>query len=359
MPRVTILLPTYQSGKYISQTLDSIRKQTFKDFDVLVVDDHSTDNTLSILLAAQDLRICVINGRGKGLADALNLGIQQAQGEYVARIDADDLMTPDRLEKQVKYLDMHQEVIVCGGWQQYFGKSSYLHAPPSDPNQCRANLIFRCDLCHSTLMLRRNAFVENNLYYDQRYAAEDFELWTRALNYGEISNIPKILGYYRFEGQNITVAKMKKLIEQNGQIAAKTLKNTLNIALSDVQASYFTGWSNPFYEEERFKDKKMRQQGFDDLKNLLVQIEKTNEQIGAYEDEALCKALQAEWLRLRYQIGFHISSKAVDKTRLFEELSLPQRVFLKVQAICATYPGVKRKIIKIYCILKSQIKRKE
>ena len=103
----------------------------------------------------------------------------------------------------------------------------------------------------------------------------------------------------------------------------------------------------------------MRQQGFDDLKNLLVQIENTNEQIGAYEDEALCKALQAEWLRLRYQIGFHISSKAVDKTRLFEELSLPQRVFLKVQAICATYPGVKRKIIKIYCILKSQIKRKE
>lgn len=359
MPRVTILLPTYQSGKYLSQTLDSIRKQTFKDFDVLVVDDHSTDNTLSILLAAKDLRIRIISGRGRGLADALNLGILQADGEYIARIDADDLMTPDRLEKQVSYLDAHQEVIVCGGWQQYFGNSSYLHAPSSDPNQCRANLVFRCDLCHSTLMLRRSSFIDNNLYYDQKYAAEDFELWTRALNYGEIANIPKILGYYRFEGQNITVVKMRKLIEQNGKIAAKTLKNTLNIALSDVQASYLTGWSNPFYEEERFRDRKMRQQGFDDLKNLFIQIEKANEKIGAYQDEALCKALQAEWLRLRYRIGFHISKAPVDRTRLFEKLSLPQRIVLKVQGVCANYPGAKRKIIKVYCILKSQIKRKE
>ncbi|WP_373166661.1 glycosyltransferase family 2 protein [Agathobaculum sp. Marseille-P7918] len=359
MPKITILLPTYQSELYINETLDSIRRQTMKDFEILVVDDSKTDKTRTILSQATDLPIRVLNGRKKGLADALNLGIMQAKGQYIARIDADDLMTPDRLEKQANYLDAHQDVIVCGGWQQYFGKSSYLHAPPADSNQCRANLIFRCDLCHATVMLRRKVFVEHELFYDARYAAEDFELWTRALHYGEIANLPEILCYYRFEGQNITVAKMKQLIEQNGQIAAKTLKRTLNIELSEEQTAYFTGWSNPFYEDKRFVDRGIRRCGFDDLKKILLQIIETNEKVGAYESESLCKALQAEWLRLRYRIGFHIAKGKIDKTKLFQEISAPRCFFLKIQGICANYPGLKRKIIKVYCIVKNKVERKE
>ena len=359
MPKITILLPTYHSELYINEALDSIRRQTMKDFEILVVDDSKTDQTRSILSQATDLPIRVLIGRQKGLADALNLGIMQAKGEYIARIDADDLMTHDRLEKQANYLDAHQDVIICGGWQQYFGKSSYLHAPPADSDQCRANLIFRCDLCHSTLMLRRNVFVEHGLFYDASYAAEDFELWTRALEYGEIVNLPEILGYYRFDRQNITVAKMKQLIEQNGQIAAKTLKRTLNIELSEEQAAYFTGWSNPFYEDGRFADETIRRRGFEDLKKVLLQIKEANEKLGAYESGSLCKALQAEWLRLRYRIGFYIPKGQMDKTQLFQEISVPQRFFLKIQAVCANYPGLKRKIIKVYCIVKNKVERKE
>lgn len=359
MPKITILLPTYQSGEYLPQTLDSIRRQTLRDFEILVVDDASTDQTIPILNAATDLPIRILEGRKKGLADALNLGIMNANGEYIARIDADDIMTPDRLEKQANYLDTHKDVIVCGGWQQYFGKSSYLHAPPSDPEQCRSNLIFRCDLCHSTLMFRKDIFIQNKLFYDASYAAEDFELWTRVLEFGEIANISEILGYYRFEGQNITTSKMKQLIEQNGRIAAKTIRHILKIELSNEQAAYFTGWSNPFYEDERFIDKNTRQQGFDDLKMLLLKIEKTNEKVGAYEQQALCKSLQAEWLRLRYKIGFYIPKGKFDKKRLCKEISKPEQIYLKIQSVCANYPGLKRKIIKIYCIIKSKIYRKE
>ena len=359
MPKITILLPTYQSGKYLSQTLNSIRRQTLKDFEILVIDDNSTDDTLSILHNSKDLNIRVMNGRGNGLADALNLGICNAKGEYIARIDADDIMTENQIEKQVNYLDSHKEVIVCGGWQQYFGNSSYLHAPPSEPQQCKANLIFRCDLCHSTVMLRKDIFIKNGLFYDENYAAEDFELWTRVLQFGEIANIAEVLGYYRFEGQNITLSKMKKLIEQNGQIASKTLKRTLSIDLTKEQAAYFTGWSNPFYEDNHFSDKNIRQQGFDDLKNLLLQIEKANEKIGAYDQEALCKALQAEWLRLRYRIGFYIPKIEFSKIQLCGEISKLQQILLKIHSVCANYPGLKRKIIKIYCIIKSKIERKE
>lgn len=357
MPKITILLPTYQSGKYLSQTLDSIRRQTFKDFEILVIDDNSTDNTLSILHNAKDLNIRVMNGRGNGLADALNLGICNADGEYIARIDADDIMTETRLEKQVNYLDSHKEVIVCGGWQQYFGNSSYLHAPPSEPAQCRANLIFRCDLCHSTLMLRKDAFIKHQLFYDGNYAAEDFELWTRVLRFGEIANIPEIFAYYRYNGQNITAGKMDKLIKQNGEIVAKTLKDTLNIHLTDEQKMYFTAWSNPFYQDELFQDHQSRKHGFEDLKNLLLNIDEANEKWKVYERSALYKILWAEWLRLRYNIVYFMPKEDVRREEIGEEISKIKYIELKIKGICTNYPGMSRKIKKINTMIKNRIRK--
>ena len=90
-----------------------------------------------------------------------------------------------------------------------------------------------------------------------------------------------------------------------------------------------------------------------------MQIKEANEKLGAYESGSLCKALQAEWLRLRYRIGFYIPKGQMDKTQLFQEISVPQRFFLKIQAVCANYPVLKRKIIKVYCILKNKVERKE
>lgn len=357
MPKITILLPTYQSGKYLSQTLDSIRNQTMKDYEILVVDDKSTDNTLSILREAKDLPIRIIVGNCSGLADALNIGIIHSRGEYIARIDADDLMVPDRLEKQTKFLDVHSNIIVCGGWQQYFGKNFYLHKPPSDPKQCRTNLIFRCDLCHSTLMLRKNVFIKERLFYDGAYAAEDFELWTRVLDYGDVANIPEILGYYRFDNQNITKDKMKLLIEQNGKITAKTLKHNLNIDLNEQQIAYFSGWNNPFFEDLRFSNECIRKKAFEDLKLLFLKIDKANKQIGAYDQEALRKTLQAEWMRLRYGIGFYIMQGEIDENNLFKEFSLYRRFFLKIKSIFYCYPGLKSKIIKLAYIIKNKMKR--
>lgn len=148
MPKVSILLPTHQSGAHLRETLDSIKAQTYQDYELLVVDDASTDQTLEILREYPDLRIQIIQGRNQGLADALNLGIKRAQGQYIARIDADDLMVPERLEKQVHFLDVHQNVIVCGGWQQYFGLSTFLHGSRLHlRNSAVQTCMFRCDLC--------------------------------------------------------------------------------------------------------------------------------------------------------------------------------------------------------------------
>ena len=347
MPKITVLLPTRQSELYLCETVQSVLTQTFSDFELLVVDDASTDRTLEILASFRDGRIRVLAGPGKGLAEALNLGLRQAGGEYIARIDADDLMTPRRLEKQVAFMDVNQKAAVCGSWQQYFGQSTFLHAPPVSPEQCRANLLFRCDLCHSTLMLRKDVFLQNQLFYNSGYAAEDFELWTRVLDFGEIANLPEVLGYYREDGRSITSQKRERLIQQNGQIVAQTLKRNLQIRLTEDQQSYFGGWENPFYKRKNGIVRESREAAWKDLKDILWKIYEHNQQVGYYQEAALLRTLDAQWNVLRYNAPFSLSMRAVSPQDLFRKRSRCAVLCRKFRSFCRNYRGFRRKYIKI------------
>lgn len=352
MPKVTVLLPTYQSESYLSETLKSVFLQTYGDYELMVVDDASSDRTLQILRGVRDSRLHVIQGRRKGLADALNLGVTSAKGDYIARIDADDLMTPDRLEKQVTYMDAHPEVAVCGGWQQYFGLSTFLHAPPFSAEQCRANLLFRCDLCHSTVMMRKSTLIENGLYYDGRFAAEDFELWTRVLDFGQIVNLPQVLGYYREHGNSITTEKRQRLIRENGIIVAATLRRNLKITLSEKQKCYFSGWVNPLFERVNGISRAERSIASKDLRNLLLEIVMRNRNIGYYAEQALLRTVEAEWAALRYGIPFAISDREVSPEELFRKRYLTEVLSCKGVSFFRNYRGLRRKMFKIGAILR-------
>lgn len=355
MPRVTVLLPTYQSEKYLCETLESVFSQTFQDFEVLIVDDHSTDDTLKIVRSFADSRTRLLMGPQKGLAAALNYGIQEAAGEYIARIDADDLMIPTRLEKQVAYLDEYPKVAICGGWQQYFGRSTYLHAPPASSEQCRANLLFRCDLCHSTLMLRKEIFLKNGLYYSSHFAAEDFELWTRALDYGEIANLPEVLGYYREDGKSITTAKKEELIIQQGEIVASSLKRNLGINLSPKQTTYFIGWVNPFFNERHGIPSEDRKTAWQDLQIVLTQIYRRNHEKHYYDEKALLNALAAEWVALRYNAPFELPKKDISTLEQVFAARRPGQIWLRrVSSFCRNYKGFRRKYQKLKSLLEKR-----
>lgn len=352
MPRVTVLLPTFQAEKYLRQTLESIFAQTQQDFELLVIDDGSTDGTLEIIHGFSDPRIKVLTGPRKGLAAALNYGMLQASGEYIARIDADDLMISERIAKQLTFMDTHPGVAVCGGWQQYFDRSTYLHAPPASPEQCRANLLFRCDLCHSTLMLRKEVFLRNALFYRTDYAAEDFELWTRALDYGEITNLPEVLGYYREDGKSITSTKKERLIVQQGEIVAATLNRNLNIRLSKKQIRYFIGWVNPFFDERHGISKDAREDAWHDLKQVLTSIYQRNQEVRYYEENALLCTLRAEWAVLRYNAPFALLEQEItDLSQVFTEQSGMEVMLQKLKSFCKNYRGIRRKYWKLKSLL--------
>jgi len=302
MSKVTVVLPVCNSALHLAEALDSICSQSFQNWDLLAIHEwNSKDGSLKILKSYEkkEKRIHIIeNTEQLGLARSLNLGIQKAQGEYIARMDADDLSAPTRLEKQVTFMDKRPEIGACGTYQHHFGPDmDWIHRPPITPEECKANFLFDCDICHSTMMLRKKVFLENHLFYDPSYLAEDFELWTRAVRVTEFANIPEVLGEYRWEGNNISVLKKEELAKENAKIVANALKRNLNLEIPKEDYRFLEGWGNPFLAE---KNKRKRKEMYNRYQVILSNIYTKNKEIGFYEEKALLGILASQWRYVRY-----------------------------------------------------------
>lgn len=291
-PVVSVVLPAFNSVKDISRSIDSVIRQTFTQWELLVINDcGSDDGTAEIvkMYTKNDPRIRLIQAAQRlGLAESLNLGICEARGKYIARLDADDTAYPQRFEKQVALMEARPEVGVCGTWQHHYGKNiDYIHKAEPDEAQLRTNLLFWCDLCHSTLMLRKEAFVKNNLFYDSHAIAEDFELWTRAMQYMKFVNIPEVLGDYCEDG-GITHSKYQAINTESGEITARTLKQYLNIDVPKYQYALLNSWDNDYYNEN--KQEKLNQ-----LEAIFREIWERNEELHYFDRNALLQTLAKKW----------------------------------------------------------------
>lgn len=292
-PIVSVVLPSFRAVKDISRAIDCVQAQTFTDWELLVINDFgSDDGTAEIvrMYAWGDPRIRLIQAEERlGLAESLNVGMREARGAYIARLDADDTSKPERFEKQVAFMEAHPEVGICGTWQHHYGNGAdWVHEATPDPKALRCRLLFWCDLCHSTLMLRRDVFLRNHLFYDPDAQAEDFELWTRAMDFMEIANIPEVLGEYNESG-GITGGKIELLAEESGQITARTLKRVLNMELPIYDRFLLNGWLNPVPEGDDREARLAR------LKEILTQIWERNESVRFFDSQQLLKVLAAKW----------------------------------------------------------------
>lgn len=299
---ISVIMPAFRAKAHISEAVQSIQNQTYPNWELLVIQDLPDDGTTEIIrkAAANDPRIFLIQNQIKqGIAESLNLGMRLAKGQYIARMDADDLSHRQRFEKQVCFLDSHPNISLCGTWQHHFGrKREWIHKTAVSPERCRANLLFSCDLCHSTVMFRRKDFIDRNLFYKKQYLAEDFELWTRAVRELQFANLPEVLGEYRWDGENITARKMDRLAKEHAIIVAKALQTNLGITVPTEQKRLLEGWGNPFYAQ---KDRKIRRRMYRQLEELLRKIYRINQQNRFYEEQALLAALNAQWRYAKYK----------------------------------------------------------
>lgn len=283
MPKISVVMPTYNAEKYIKEAIDSILLQTYKNFELLVIDDNSKDSTLDILKSYDDERIKVIQGDCEGLAAALNKGIREAKGEYIARMDADDVSLPERFEKQVKFLEEHPDISLVGSWQKYIGNDNKIHKTLQTPDEVKIAMLFGCDLCHSTIMFKKKDFVDNNLFYDISSPQEDFELWSRAVHILKFANLQEILGLYRVTGESVTDNKVNIIEDYEVKIVLNQLDKYLHITVSDIDKELFRCRSNLFYS----KDLNSKKDFLCRLDLMYKKIEEQNKKYKVYNPDIL------------------------------------------------------------------------
>lgn len=304
---ISVVLPVYNGEKYIAEAIDSILKQTYTNFELIIIDDGSTDNSLELIekYKKQDSRIIIISRENRGLIATLNQGIEKAKGKYIARMDQDDISLPSRFEEQVNIMINDIKVVVCGSWINIFGvnKKDKIVKYYEKDKQIKANLLLSCCFAHPSVMIRKNLMIDNNIWYNNDFEnAEDYHLWTQLAKVGEFYNIPKVLLNYRFLETSITRVADKNE-SQRKRIYTKIFTEALSL-IGYIRTDEEIELSFIISHKDRIKVNKI------DLKKLKIyfnRIVQANNQNNFADSFTLCKILGNRWL-LNFIIHKNIQS---------------------------------------------------
>ena len=249
-------MSVYNEQKYVKEAIESILSQTYRNYEFLIINDGSTDNTREIVNSYNDPRIRLIdNSSNMGLAKSLNRGLQISQGELIARQDADDISDPNRLERQVKYLDVHTDVMLLGTGVRTideFGKPHKVALTvPDTLTAIRWYLMFESAFAHTSVMFRRNIIYEKLGGYNEIFTrAQDYELWSRIARVYSVANLNETLVCHRFQYES-TTKRMARKDPPIEDIAHENLKVFLK---SPDITSQWASFIIPFQSRKKFSE---------------------------------------------------------------------------------------------------------
>lgn len=240
MPLVSIIMPVYNSEEYILESLGSILNQTYKNMEIIIIDDCSCDRSVEIIKKVLDNRICLVcNSINLGVAETLNKGLKLAKGKYIARMDSDDIAEPRRIEHQVKYLEKKQEAGACGTGIKFMGDMSGERIFSNQSECVLVDLLFQCALCHPTVMIRKEILDKNGLKYENEFEkAEDYRLWCKLGLYTDIVNLRGVYLNYRIHGKQVSETHKIKQQNTSDKIRMEFLKDN-GIILSTKEVTVF------------------------------------------------------------------------------------------------------------------------
>jgi len=239
-------MSVYNGERYLRESVESILNQTFKDFEFIIVNDGSTDTSRAILESYNDSRTFLLHNRENiGLTRSLNKGLAIAKGDYVARMDADDISMPVRFEKQVAFLKEHPEVGILGCNCVHIdsdGRRVGVRKTPTSAIQIRWASLLENPFAHPTVMIRRDVLARKGLKYDEALeTTQDYDLWTRVLKCTYGANLGEALVQYRL-CQRITTTHRKTQLENHDTIALRTIREQLpGFTVSFEQVSQLRG----------------------------------------------------------------------------------------------------------------------
>lgn len=215
-PLVSVLMSCFNVEEFVSEAVESLLRQSYRNIEYIFIDDGSSDQTLAILSAFDDKRIHLISHQNIGIVGSLNKGLKKCSGKYIARMDADDISHLDRVEKQVAFMESHPEVAAVGGAINEFDENGVVKST-SKPTRHIDLLFFsltRAPISNPTSMIRREVLINNNLDYNSKYKySQDVKLWADLIRYGELANLQDTLLEYRKTASQVTT---KHRTEQKG-----------------------------------------------------------------------------------------------------------------------------------------------
>lgn len=236
LPQVTVLMPAYNCAAFIREAIESMLTQTFTDFEFLIIDDGSTDETLAIIKSFHDPRIRVVeNGKNRGITHTLNLGLSLARGKYIARMDADDRSDRFRLERQWSVLEANPDIDVLGTWFRLSTGGLVQH--PIDDLAIRSVMLCHyCALGHPTVMMRRAALEASGFTYPYKYKhAEDYALWISMAQTSKFQNLPEFLLTYRMHETQVSSQNARLQVRASLRLRHRFLFSLYPIVPSSIR----------------------------------------------------------------------------------------------------------------------------
>lgn len=290
LPLVSVILPVHNNEQYVRGAIQSILDQTYKNFELLILISATTNQESSdIVNSFSDKRIKLIRrGLDENLPKALNHGIQEAKGEYVARMDADDISIPHRLEEQVRFMNANPLIGISGSWYKTIGsKQSYTHKGFTDPEDIRANLIFNTSIAHPSVMLRKSFFEKFDLRYDPSLSyCEDYDLWARSSAYFPIANLNKVLLLYQIHEKSASHIHKKEIENIASHVRLGFLQKLgFKPSIEEMRIH------NSLYPTEKENADVFLKKEEDWLKKII----RANEQANIYKNESLSKIVYVRW----------------------------------------------------------------
>jgi glycosyltransferase involved in cell wall biosynthesis len=324
---ITVLMCAYNVEAYIAESIQSILDQTFSDFEFLIFDDCSSDKTVEIIQSFSDPRIRLIrNTENIGLTRGLNEGIKLARGGYIARMDADDLSFPDRLQRQFNFMEKNPEIGLCGCWYQSFGAKNKVVRYETEHQKIALKLLYQTQFCHAAAFMRKSVLTYNSIAYDTSFiTAQDYELWTRLQPVCKLANIPEVLFAVRYHEKSISVVKKTQQWENHYRIMRNQFKN-MGIDASNIEIALFIRLCNGDFD---FTNSELSETA-----TFLRQLVHANGESLYIPQDKLNYFLREKWFHLCYQTVANGSYKLYKENEDLRstEVTIPLRLKFYVRS---------------------------
>lgn len=284
VPVISVVMSTYNEENYIETSLKSILNQTFQDFEIIIVDDASTDHTRDIIKGLGDERIRLLcNDENQGLTKNLNKALQYVRGRYIARMDGDDIALPKRFERQLKYMEQHPETMLVSCYTKNFGDSDLVFALRDHSEVLKVRMLVRPVYAHPGFMMRRELIDAGCRYNEDYRTAQDYEFASRMAETYQIGLVPEILLLYRVHKKQISAKAGKQQFNNADKIRKRQLER-LGVELNEQE-----------WEDYQLLVREAAVASLDDFERVKKIIDKmilSNQRTGIYDERIMEKTLK-------------------------------------------------------------------